>query len=224
MKGDPIGDALRRGRRKAGRTGSLPDAISGKGGMFDEEVYSEIRAAAARWGEHMSDLAQAAVMVPAGLWSFSSFMGFPDLDISTLGIGNHRFFVFHSAAAPWLLGKLYEARLARTAGSTKITDKVVDRLLGVMAASGAWAVGVHLALDVVQPKSVVFPVFGSLLDGTLVDDEIWLLGNALYCFHLGNRMFALALGEDLPRVKAFVRRNIADPLKEVARDAVPGWS
>jgi hypothetical protein len=41
-------------------------------------------------------------------------------------------------------------------------------------------VGCHLLLDVFQPKAVIFPFFGSLVEGTLVDDNLWLLGNALW--------------------------------------------
>lgn len=199
--------------------GDIPAGVSAAGALFDDAVYSEIRQAAAAWGEKVADVAQMTVMVPAGLWTFSQFNSFPDLDIATMGIANHRFFLFHSGAVVWLLKKLYDARLARTAGSEKTTDRVVDRLLGVMAASGAWAVGLHLAVDVVQPKSVVFPFIGSL-----VDDDIWLMGNSLYCFHLGNQMFALALGEDLPRVKVYVQQNIVAPIKEGLVDAVSGRS
>ncbi len=42
-------------------------------------------------------MAQAAVLVPVGLWGLSHGLTAPDLDISLLGIGKHRFFLFHSA-------------------------------------------------------------------------------------------------------------------------------
>jgi len=222
MSDDIFSDWFRRRSKRRCAIGDISDGVKNGNGFYDEEVYSDINSAAARWGAHLADYSQIVVMVPAGLWSFSQFIDFPDLDISTLGIGYHRFFMFHSAAMPWMLNKIYEARLARTVGSRQIGDRVVDRLLGIMAASGAWAVGVHLAIDVMQPKSVVVPFFGSFINGTLVDDEVWLLGNSLYCFHLGNHMFALALGEDLPRVKAFVQRNITMPLLAGLRDVVPG--
>lgn len=209
-------------KKKQEAVDAIADGVCNGEGFYDEEVYSDIRRAASRWGEQVSDIAQMTVMVPAGVWTFSQFLSFPDLDISTLGIGYHRYFLFHSAAAPWMLSKIYEARLARTEGTNRFSDKVINRLLGIMAASGAWAVGVHLAVDVMQPKSVIFPFIGSLFDGTMIDDEIWLLGNSIYCFRLGNRMFALAMGEDLSRVKAFVRRNIRDPLLNGLADAVPG--
>lgn len=219
-KDDPLSRAFRNRSHVNRVLNDIPGGVSDEHGFYDDEVYSDIRQAAARWGEKVSDVAQMTIMVPAGIWSFSQFSSFPDLDISTLGIGNHRFFLFHSAAIVWALKKIYDARLARTAESEKTSDKVVDRILGVMAASGAWGVGIHLALDVFQPKSVVFPFIGSPVEGTLVDDNIWLMGNSLYCFHLGNQMFALALGNDLPRVKSFVKEKIIQPVSNGVSDAV----
>lgn len=221
-KKDPLSSAFSDRKRTSSTLSGLADGIKENGEFFDEEVYSDIRQAASSWGQKVSDIAQMTVMVPASLWTFSEFSDFPDIDISTLGIGNHRYFLFHSAAVAWALKKIYDARLSRSEGSDKISDKVIDRIIGVMAASGAYAVGVHLALDVVQPKSVVFPFIGSPIDGTLIDDNIWLMGNSLYCFYLGNQMFALALGEDLPRVKAFVKRNFIDPISQGVVDAVSG--
>ena len=42
-------------------------------------------------------VAKAGVLIPVGLFGLSHGMTFPDLDISLLGIGYHRFFLFHSA-------------------------------------------------------------------------------------------------------------------------------
>jgi len=222
MSHDYYSDWIKHWKMKQGMREDIGAGAYGGAGFYDDEVYSDIRRAASRWGEQVVDYAQMTIMVPAAMWTFSTFIDFPDLDITTLGVGYHRFFLFHSASVPWILSKMYESRVSRTELTPGFSDKVINRLFGVMVASGAWAVGIHLAIDVVQPKSVVFPFIGSLVDGTLVDDDIWLLGNSLYCFHLGNRVFALAMGEDLPRVKAFVRRNITESLIGGLRDAVPG--
>ena len=221
-KKDPLSSAFSDRKRTDSTLSGLSDGIKEESEYFDEEVYSDIRQAAATWGQSVADIAQMTVMVPASLWTFSEFSDFPDIDISTLGIGNHRYFLFHSAAVAWALKKIYDARLASSEGSSRITDKVIDRIVGVMAGSGAYAVGIHLALDVVQPKSVVFPFIGSPVDGTLIDDNIWLMGNSLYCFYLGNQMFALALGEDLPCVKAFVKKNFIEPVSQGVIDAISG--
>jgi hypothetical protein len=96
---------------------------------------------------------------------------FPDLDIPLLGIGNHRYFLFHSAIVPiaaWVA--LRPARRAR------------GRLIAAgLAASFALGVGVHLFTDVFQSKSVVFPFIGTLVRGTSLDDRLWEGANAAVC-------------------------------------------
>ena len=74
-----------------------------------------------------------------------------------------------------------------------------------------------------QPKSVIFPGIGSLIDGTLVDDNIWLFGNALYCFKIADDLYSLALGDDYKRVKLFVKERFLIPLKEGGACGVPSW-
>jgi membrane-bound metal-dependent hydrolase YbcI (DUF457 family) len=91
----------------------------------------------------------------------------PDLDIPLLGIGNHRYFLFHSAILPvvaWFALRRW-------------------KLIGVAIAAGfALGVGVHLLTDVVQTKAVVFPWAKTLVAGTSVDDRLWEGGNAVVCW------------------------------------------
>jgi hypothetical protein len=99
---------------------------------------------------------------------------------------------------------------------------VVRTILGVAAGGLAFGVGCHLLVDTLQPKAVVFPFFGSLVEGTLIDDNLWLLGNAVWCFRISHDLFALALGDDLPKVKAYVQENFVKPVSEGLLDAVSG--
>jgi Na+/H+ antiporter NhaC len=46
------------------------------------------------------------------------------------------------------------------------------------------AVGVHLFIDMFQPKSVHFLVVSTLVKGTLLDDNLWLLVNSIVCVML----------------------------------------
>jgi hypothetical protein len=46
---------------------------------------------------------------------------------------------------------------------------------------------VHLIIDVFQPKAVLFGAFGSLLSGTLIDDNLWLGANGLISIAIGVR-------------------------------------
>ena len=100
------------------------------------------------------------------------FYRFPDYDISLLGIGNHRYFAFHSAAIPVLFLVFLHSRRPLTA--------LTWILMSVACGAGS-ALGVHLLIDAFQKKAVIFPIIGSLVDGTFVDDRLWLLANSLVC-------------------------------------------
>ncbi len=192
------------------------------GVTFDASFYEEVRNIAARWQEQAGNYAKAAVLVPAGLFALSAGFHLPDQDISILGIGNHRFFLFHSGISVWMMRKVYEAYLARQGDSQLLRDRVVRAILGVAAGSLAFGVGCHLVVDTFQPRSIVFPFFGSLVSGTMIDDDLWLLGNAVWCFKMSHDLFALALGDDLPKAKAYVHRTFVEPIKEGLLDALSG--
>jgi len=181
---------------------------------FDREFVEDMQVQASYWRQRVIGATKMSVLVASGVFSFTSMYGFPDLDISTLGIGKHRFFLFHSGVSIWVLRKIYEAYLARTFNASRSTDRVVNKILGVMAAGAAFGVGCHLLVDVAQPKSIVFPFFGSLINGTLVDDNLWLLGNSIWCFKMGTDMFALALGDEMQAVKGYINEKIYQPIKE----------
>ena len=189
---------------------------------FDRSFYDEVQLRARYWKHQAGVYTKMAVLVPTGLFSLSAGFGFPDKDISLLGIGNHRFFLFHSGVAVWMMRKVYEAQLARTGDSRLLRDRVVNKIVGVAAGTAAFGVGCHLFVDILQPKSIVFPFLGSLVQGTLIDDDLWLLANGLWCFKMGSDMLTLALGDDLPKVKAYVQRTFVEPIKEGLRDALPG--
>jgi len=98
---------------------------------------------------------------------------FPDLDIRLLGIGKHRYFLFHSAIVP-LIALWASAKLRNIS--------IIGYLTRLFAIGFLAGVGVHLLTDVLQFKAVMFPFVGSLIDGTSIDDRLWEGGNALVCF------------------------------------------
>jgi hypothetical protein len=108
------------------------------------------------------------VAVAAGA---AACFGFPDLDIPLLGIGNHRYFLFHSAAAPVALYTLLRP-------SRRERGRLV---LAVVTAAFAVGVGVHLFTDAFQTKPVVFPFAKTLVRGTSLDDRLWEGLNAAAC-------------------------------------------
>jgi hypothetical protein len=111
-------------------------AAAANGVTFDQDFYETVRAGAAHWQSRAGAAVQAAVLVPAGLWALGAGFTFPDRDISILGIGSHRFSLFHSGISVWVLRKLYEAHLARRDNAMRLQDRVVRRLW--VSAGPAW--------------------------------------------------------------------------------------
>ena len=146
------------------------------------------------------------VLTPVGMFGLWEGFAAPDWDITTMGIGYHRFFLFHSAIGLAVLRRFHrqwQAHLAQTDNS--FGGQVKQKLAGALLGAGAAGVGLHLLVDVFQPKSVVFPFFGSLVEGTLVDDNLWLLGNSLWAFKISRDVFTLVLADE-----AAVARNYAE--------------
>ena len=114
------------------------------------------------------------------LLTFISILGFllslnfPDLDISILGIGMHRFFLFHSAIIP-----LFFYIAIKLLFKPK---RNIEILITTFCGSFTFGVGIHLFLDIFQSKAIIFPFIGSLINGTSTDDRIWLTVNVLICF------------------------------------------
>lgn len=145
------------------------------------------------------------VLVPVGFFGLLEGARAPDIDITLLGIGNHRYFLFHSAIGLVILRYFYTKW--RNESSNDLLNRWGQKIAGAALGAYAFGVGIHLALDVVQPKSVVFPFFGSLVDGTLVDDRIWLLGNLLWAFSISNNVFALCMASELDAAKAWIKER-----------------
>lgn len=150
------------------------------------------------------DLAKLGVLVPVGMWGLNTGMVFPDKDIRLLGIGRHRFFLFHSALGLVMLRHFYNQWHQNIGDNPTWFERTKLKIAGTALGTAAMGVGVHLLIDTFQPKSVVFPFFGSLVNGTLVDDNIWLLGNSLWAFKIGHDVFALSMAKELEAAKQFV--------------------
>lgn len=150
------------------------------------------------------NIAKGGVLIPVGLWGFNHGFPFPDSDISLLGIGNHRFFLFHSSIGLIALRYFYKQWLQKM-DDAKFISRVSKKVSGMLLGSFSMGVGIHLAIDVFQPKSIVFPFFGSLVNGTLVDDNIWLIGNSLWAFKIGKDIISLTLADEIDTAKKYVK-------------------
>ena len=118
------------------------------------------------------------------IFGFLVFVRFPDLDIKLLGIGAHRNFLFHSAILP-ALGYF----LLRKSNLRNIVVFSVCAFCSGMS----FALGIHFLSDTFQKAAVKFPLVGSLVDATSIDDRLWLGINSLLCFlvtyRIGKRVY-----------------------------------
>ncbi len=101
------------------------------------------------------------------------FYKFPDLDISILGLGAHRNFLFHSFFIVLVVFLLSLINKKQSLVSLLINSAVFDVGIGI---------GFHLFQDGFQSHPVKFPFIGSLVDGTSLDDRIWLFSNSILSF------------------------------------------
>jgi len=160
----------------------------------------------------------AGVMVAAGTVAVSaSIYGekFPDFDIKYLGIGMHRFWLLHSAVAAWVCKDFLEAVKLLDAGDTN--HPVVTKLCAAAVAGGAVGIGIHLVRDglfgwIEGEKSVTFGLPGiwtrsTLVRGTYLDDDLWLLGNSAWAFKIAKDVVVLAYADDIDHAREWVART-----------------
>ena len=103
------------------------------------------------------------------------FFKFPDLDISLLGIGKHRHFLFHSAFFPAAVYFLIRSILKRT---------IFITILMAISMAFAFAIGIHLVTDLFRFKTIYFPIIGNLVYDSSLDDKIWIGANVIGCMHV----------------------------------------
>ena len=162
------------------------------------------------WWESLAPGQQAllrfGVAIPTGLLGFSFGAGLPDLDITVFGVGAHRYFLTHSVLGAFLVQQFLQRMVRGGIGRV---------LAGGTGAGIALGLGGHLVSDgsfgwLDGEKSVQFGIpgltdMGSLISGTLVDDNLYLLGNGLWALKIARDMLVLATGRELGEVRQIVR-------------------
>lgn len=156
---------------------------------------------------------QAGILIPVSLTGFFRALSMPDLDIKLLGIGWHRYFLFHSSLGLWVLKEFFNTynEFTEKGDCSNITGKI----FGAIGAGGAAGIGLHLLKDGAfgyfeGEKSVVFGFPGifkrnTIIRGTFLDDNLWLLGNSLWAFKISKDIFVIAFGKEIEDVKKFVK-------------------
>jgi len=227
----PLDDALRQTRRSRALASSLafgglelelvePGStdFAGFGPSFwkvDETDLTQIRDHWARLDPRARQMANTGILLAAGSVSVGAMIygeRFPDFDIKFLGIGMHRFWLFHSAIAAWAAQDFLKAVTLSEEGGT--SHPAVTKLCAAAIAGGAVGIGIHLVRDgafglIEGEKSVVFgipglPTRNTLIKGTYVDDDLWLLGNALWAFKIAHDVVVLAYANEFEVARDWV--------------------
>lgn len=164
----------------------------------------------------LSNLFKILLLIIFSVIGFVLSIRFPDLDISIFGIGLHRFFLFHSAIIPLLL-------LIISKTIFKLHDTIEMIVIGFLG-SFSLGIGIHLFTDLFQTKAIMFPFIGSLVDGTSVDDRIWLIVNILVCLLISGLLYKkvfrlLSIGKPgKAPVYAGMKKTVDEDLERIKKE------
>ena len=136
-----------------------------------------------------------AALVGAGAWIGHLL---PDWDISAFGIGGHRNAMFHSSIALTPAFFLHKWVVRQIGQNPSPVLDLASRGIGLFIGGLALGVSSHLFIDATIEgfKAVLFPLFGSMIGGTLWDDRAWLGGNSLAALYIAYKELSYALGND----------------------------
>jgi hypothetical protein len=158
-------------------------------------------------------LIEAAFILPVSYIGLSTGLVFCDAYIPFLGMGWHRYFLFHSALSAYL-----GQQLLRKYDSfrNKAPKGVMEKITGGFLASGSFGIGVHLLADglfglIDGQKTVVFGIPGifkinTLIRGTYLDDNIYLLGNSFWAFHIARDILSMTFPEEIEKAGEFLKK------------------
>jgi hypothetical protein len=191
----------------------LREPQEAKGLTFASDVLLKSRKFWERLTPKRKMFVELGVILPTALAGISAGHFIPDLDIRVLGLGWHRYFLSHSALGAHLLKRFWESYndfLSRN------PDDKTDKLVGTFLAAGAFSLGIHLLADgsfgiFDGEKAVVWGIpgigkLGTLVEGTMIDDNLYLLGNSLWAFKIAKDIMVVTYAKELELTKKFFSR------------------
>lgn len=146
----------------------------------------------------------------------------PDWDITQLGIGFHRNFLYHSAtpaaaakcAHRFIFNKIRAYNEEKGLLSQDKLD-LIDKAAALYVAGFALGQAGHFIADATWQgsKAILWRIPGigdlksltgsnSLIPGTLLDDHFWLFGNTIWALKIAWEELKYALGKEHPMIKA----------------------
>jgi hypothetical protein len=148
----------------------------------------------------------------------------PDFDITDLGIGFHRHFLYHSATpaaiASFLRRRVFEKIKSFNERKGYLSPKkieLIEKAAALYVAGMAIGQAGHFIADATWQgsKAIVWRIPGifdlksltgsnSLVPGTLLDDHLWLWGNTVVALKIAWEELKFALGKEHPMIKAMM--------------------
>lgn len=104
-------------------------------GRLNVEFLEDVLAKLRFHGKGLGAVAKMSVLLPVGYRGLISGLKLPDKDIRCLGIGKHRFFLYHSAIGVAILSYLYHQW--QQFGSQNILSRASRKISGLLLGSCA---------------------------------------------------------------------------------------
>jgi hypothetical protein len=166
---------------------------------------------------------ELVVILPTALAGISTGNIIPDLDIRVMGLGWHRYFLSHSALGAHLLKRFWESHNDFV---SRNPDDKTGKLVGTFLAAGALSLGIHLLADgsfgiFDGEKAVVWGIPGigkvdTLIEGTLIDDNLYLLGNSIWAFKTAKDILVITYAKEVKLFKGLFSRFLPQLSKRKA--------
>lgn len=164
----------------------------------------------------------------------------PDWDISQLGIGYHRNFLYHSTVPAYAAQKarkvVFEKLKVYNERKGYLSEnkiELIDKAAALYVAGFALGQAGHFIADATWQgsKSILWRIPGifdlkdftgsnSLVGGTLIDDHLWLFGNTIWALKIAWEELKYALGKDNPMIKvmAWIGEKLNRLYKQIKRN------
>jgi hypothetical protein len=135
--------------------------------------------------------------------------GFPDLDITLLGIGGHRNWFFHSSLTTvglYLAIDKLIAYFGNNYDEHNFGAKLIKNIGAPLVAGFAVGNALHLFADGLGAKDVVGFPLGSLFGGGFFVDRLWLFANGAICLILAGKLVAIAFAKDKEAIQNYCKQ------------------
>jgi hypothetical protein len=194
---------------------NIDDPQETKGLIFANNMIRQSKRLWNKLSQKQKRFIELGVITSTALIGISTGHHIPDLDMRLLGLGWHRYFLSHSALGAYLGKRFHESYgnfLSRQ------PDDKTNKVVGIFVAAGAFGLGIHLLADgsfgiLDGEKAVVWGIPGvgkidTLIEGTMIDDNLYLLGNSMWAFKIAKDIIVVTYAKEVELAKKFVSKYL----------------